>query len=66
MTFIAPKSPLPGTAAFSVALNGQQFSKQAAASDLQKELVYDFYEPPYTSMYYPAKGPSNGANLQRH
>jgi hypothetical protein len=27
MTFIAPKSPLPGTAAFSVALNGQQFSK---------------------------------------
>jgi len=66
MTFKTPKSPLPGTAAFSVALNGQQFSKQKAVSDLPKELVYDFYEPPYTSFYYPARGPSNGANFQRH
>jgi hypothetical protein len=66
MIFKAPKSPLPGTAAFSVSLNGQQFSKQPAVADLPKEFVYDFYEPPYTSFYYPARGPSNGANFQRH
>lgn len=66
MVFKAPKSPLPGTAAFSVSLNGQQFSKQPAASDLPKEFTYDFYEIPYTSYYYPGRGPSNGANFQRH
>lgn len=66
MTFIAPKSPLPGTAAFSVSLNGQQFTQQPAVSDLPKEHTYDFYEPPYTSFYYPARGPANGANFQRH
>jgi hypothetical protein len=27
MVFKAPHSPLPGTAAFSVSMNGQQFSK---------------------------------------
>lgn len=66
MTFKAPKSPLPGTAQFSVALNGQQFSKSPAVSDLPKEFTYDFYEPPYTTFYYPARGPTNGANFQRH
>lgn len=66
LVFKAPKSPLPGTSAFSVSLNGQQFSKQTAASNLAIELVYDYYEPPYTSYYYPAEGPSTGANPQRH
>jgi hypothetical protein len=63
MTFRAPKSPLPGTATFSVSLNGQQYSKQPAVSDLPKEHTYDFYDPPYTSQYYPPNGPSNGANF---
>jgi hypothetical protein len=66
MTFIAPRSPLPGTTTFSVSLNGQQFTMQKVASDLPKELTYDYYEPPYTSFYYPARGPTNGANFQRH
>jgi hypothetical protein len=66
LVFKTPKSPLPGTATFSVALNGQQFTKQQVASDLEKELTYDFYEIPYTSFYYPNRGPSNGANFQRH
>lgn len=66
LVFKAPKSPLPGTAQFSVSLNGQQFSKSPAVSDLAKEFVYDYYDAPYTSFYYPARGPSNGANFQRH
>jgi hypothetical protein len=66
MVFIAPKSPLPGTATFSVALNGQQYTKQPVASDLEKELTFDFYEIPYTSYFYPPMGPTNGANFQRH
>jgi hypothetical protein len=33
---------------------------------LPKEFTFDFYEIPYTSFYYPARGPSNGANFQRH
>jgi hypothetical protein len=63
MTFKAPNSPLPGTGAFSVSLNGQQYSKQPAVSDLPKEHTYDFYDPPYTSQFYPPNGPSNGANF---
>jgi hypothetical protein len=63
LVFVSPKSPLPGTATFSVALNGQQFTKQQVASDLEKELTYDFYEIPYTSYYYPSRGPTNGANF---
>lgn len=66
LTFITPKTPLPGTAAVSFSLNGQQYTKQEAVSDLPKEHTFDFYEPPYTSFYYPARGPSNGANFQRH
>jgi hypothetical protein len=66
MTFYAPKTPMPGTAAFSVSLNGQQFSQQKVASDLDKELTYDYYAVPYTSYFYPTRGPSNGANFQRH
>lgn len=66
MVFKTPKTPLPGTAVFSVAMNGQQFTSQKAVSDLEKELTYDFYEIPYTSYYYPPRGPTNGANFQRH
>jgi len=66
LEFITPKSPLPGTSTVTISLNGQQFSKLNAVSDLPKELTYDFYEPPYTSFYYPSRGPSNGANVQRH
>jgi hypothetical protein len=66
LTFRAPVSPLPGTVAVAVSLNGQQFSKQPAVSDLAKEKTYDYYAPPYTSLYYPARGPTNGGTPQRH
>jgi len=66
LTFKTPHSPFPGTAAVSFTLNGQQYSKQPAVSDLPKELTFDYYEAPYTTFYYPTKGPSNGANFQRH
>lgn len=33
---------------------------------MPKELTYDYYETPYTTLFYPNRGPSNGANLQRH
>ena len=33
---------------------------------MPKELTYDYYEIPYTTLFYPNRGPSNGANLQRH
>lgn len=33
---------------------------------MAKELVYDFYEPPYTTNYYPINGPTTGSNFQRH
>lgn len=65
LIFKTPHSPLPGTSTFSVAMNGQQFTKQQVASDLEKELIFDFYDIPYTSFYYPNRGPSNGANFQR-
>jgi hypothetical protein len=63
LTFMTPPSPLPGTSAFSVSLNGQQYSTQKAVSDLAKEIVFDYYEPPYTSYYYPLTGPTNGNNF---
>lgn len=63
LIFKAPHSPYPGTAAVSFTLNGQQYTKQPAISDLPKELTFDFYEPPYTTYYYPTRGPSNGANF---
>jgi len=66
MTFRAPATPLAGTAAVSVSLNGQQFTKQPAVSDFSKEKTYDYYAPPYTSLYYPARGPTNGGTPQRH
>jgi hypothetical protein len=66
LVFVTPKTPFPGTSTVSVALNGQQFTKQKAANDLEKELTYDFYEIPYTTYFYPNSGPSNGANFQRH
>jgi hypothetical protein len=62
VVFITPPSPLPGTAGFSISLNGQQYSKQKAVSDLSKEIVFDYYEPPYVSSWYPVSGPSNGNN----
>lgn len=65
MIFKTPKMALPGTTTFSVSLNGQQFSKQPVASDLAKEFTFDYYDIPYTTFYYPARGPSNGANYQR-
>jgi hypothetical protein len=63
LTFKTPHSPFPGTAAVSFTLNGQQYTKQPAISDLPKELTFDYYEAPYTTFYYPSKGPSNGANF---
>lgn len=62
MNFTAPKSAYPGTSVFAVSLNGQQFTKQPAVSDMEKEFTYDYYDPPYTTNYYPGKGPTNGAN----
>jgi hypothetical protein len=66
MTFIAPRSNFPGTATVSVSLNGQQFTQQPAVSDLPKEHTYDYYDPPYTSNFYPSRGPTSGGNLQKH
>jgi len=66
LTFRAPVSPIPGTTSISVSLNGQQFTKQPAVSDLPKEMTYDFYSPPYTSYFYPSRGPNNGGTPQRH
>lgn len=66
LTFRTPPAKFPGTSAVSFTLNGQQFTKQPVASDLDKELTFDYYEAPYTTYYYPNSGPSNGANYQRH
>lgn len=66
LTFRTPKSAIPGTVAVSVSLNGQQHTKQPAVSDLPKETTFDFYSPPYTSFYRPARGPNNGGTPQRH
>jgi hypothetical protein len=60
LTFRAPTALNPATTVVSVSLNGQQFTSQPAVHAPAKELTYDYYPDPYTAIYYPAKGPTNG------
>jgi hypothetical protein len=66
MQFRSPRSPIPGTTTVAVSHNSQQFTKQPAVSDPAKERTFDYYMPPYTSLYYPDSGPANGGTPQRH
>lgn len=60
LVFRSPRSPIPGTTTVSVSHNSQQFTKQPAYSEPAKERTFDYYMPPYTSLYYPDSGPANG------
>jgi hypothetical protein len=60
MTFIAPAVGVANTAAVSVSLNGQQYTKQEAVHNPAQAVTYDYYPDPYSSLFYPQRGPTNG------
>lgn len=60
ITFKAPEANVENTAPISVSLNGQQFTQQPHVHDFSREVVYDYYDVPYTSFYMPRRGPTNG------
>jgi hypothetical protein len=46
-----------------VSLNGQQFTKAKAVHDPKDSVVYDYYDEPYGSIFYPRMGPNNGGTV---
>lgn len=60
ITFKAPEANVENTVPISVSLNGQQFTQQSHVHDFKQEVVYDYYDVPYTSFYMPRRGPTNG------
>ena len=63
MTVKTPPVGVPGTAPVAVSLNGQQYTRQPTVHSPADEHTFDYYADPYASVFYPARGPTNGGTL---
>jgi hypothetical protein len=60
-----PKVKIPDAVVVSVALNGQQFSKDIVLHVKDPENTFEFYDDPFVSSYTPRSGPSIGGTRMK-